>query len=63
MVKLDADVRDEFTWNTKQLFMFLTVDYATPSKPSNQLVMWSKIILSKVCFRCLRALCIEGGPC
>ena len=49
MVKLDADVRDEFTWNTKQLFMFLSVEYATPANPNNQLVMWSKIILSQVC--------------
>ena len=48
MVKLDADVRDEFTWNTKQLFMFLTVDYATEKNPSSQLVMWSKIVVSKV---------------
>ena len=48
MAKLDADVRDEFTWNTKQLFIFLTVEYERPGKPSNQLVMWSKIVLSKV---------------
>ena len=48
-MKLDADVRDEFTWNTKQLFMFLSVEYATPANPNSQLVMWSKIILSKVC--------------
>jgi len=49
VVKLDADVRDEFTWNTKQLFMFLSVEYATPANSNSQLVMWSKIILSKVC--------------
>jgi len=49
VVKLDADVRDEFTWNTKQLFMFLSVEYATPANPNSQLVMWSKIILGKVC--------------
>ena len=48
MVDLKADFSDEFSWNTKQIFLFLTVEYASRAKPVNQLTMWSRI-LHKVC--------------
>jgi len=42
---LDADLRGLFNWNVKQLFIFLTAEYETPSNKLNQVVLWDKIIL------------------
>jgi signal peptidase complex subunit 3 len=39
-----ADLRSEFTWNTKQLFVYATVDFASPLNPLNQMVFWNTII-------------------
>ena len=44
VVDLKADFSDEFSWNTKQIFLFLTVEYASRAKPINQLTMWSRIL-------------------
>jgi signal peptidase complex subunit 3 len=35
-LSLEADLSKAFSWNTKQLFVFLQADYATPGQPVNQ---------------------------
>ncbi len=42
------DLQDEFTWMTKQLFLYVTVEFETPQNSFNQMVMWSHIITNKV---------------
>ncbi|KAK4305462.1 hypothetical protein Pmani_022645 [Petrolisthes manimaculis] len=39
-----ADLTPLFNWNTKQLFVYLTAEYETPSNKINQVVLWDKII-------------------
>ncbi|KAG9479903.1 hypothetical protein GDO78_011758 [Eleutherodactylus coqui] len=34
-----------FDWNVKQLFIYLSAEYATKSNALNQVVLWDKIIL------------------
>ncbi|KAE8747975.1 hypothetical protein FOCC_FOCC005366 [Frankliniella occidentalis] len=34
-----------FNWNVKQLFLYVTAEYQTPSNEFNQVVLWDKIIL------------------
>jgi Signal peptidase subunit len=46
-IDLSVDLREEFTWMTKQLFLYVTVDFETPDNRFNQMVMWSHIITSK----------------
>ncbi|KAI9013091.1 signal peptidase 22kDa subunit [Gaertneriomyces semiglobifer] len=43
---INADLTPLWHWNTKEVFVYLTVDYAT-SQQVNQLVLWDRIILSK----------------
>ena len=47
VLDLAADLRSEFTWNTKQLFVFVDVEFATKKNSRNDMVMWSAIIDSK----------------
>ena len=47
-IDLSVDLREDFTWLTKQLFLFVTVDFETPENRLNQMVMWSHIIEKKV---------------
>ncbi|KAJ3218092.1 Signal peptidase complex subunit [Dinochytrium kinnereticum] len=44
---MDADMTELFNWNTKQLFVFVVVDYATKTHGTNQIVIWDNIITSK----------------
>ncbi|EFN52102.1 hypothetical protein CHLNCDRAFT_13794, partial [Chlorella variabilis] len=44
VLNLTADLRGEFTWNTKQLFVFVNVLFETAKNARNQMVMWSSII-------------------
>ena len=44
VLNVTADLRSVFTWNTKQLFLYVNVDFATPSNPGNSMVMWSQIV-------------------
>ncbi|PNH04558.1 Signal peptidase complex subunit 3A, partial [Tetrabaena socialis] len=44
---LDADLRDVFSWNTKQLFAFVQAEYETPENRINQVVLWDSIIQQK----------------
>lgn len=46
-MKLDADLRSAFSWNTKQLFVFVQAEYSTPENSINQVVLWDKIIERK----------------
>lgn len=41
---LDADLRPLFRYNTKQLFVYLVAHYSTPEFPSNEVVVWDRII-------------------
>lgn len=48
VVDVEADLRSEWTWNTKQMFVYVTVDFVTTRHPRNSVVMYSRIIQSKV---------------
>ncbi|XP_017320140.1 signal peptidase complex subunit 3 [Ictalurus punctatus] len=41
---LSADLRPIFDWNVKQLFLYLSAEYATKSNVLNQVVLWDKIV-------------------
>lgn len=41
---LQTDLTHLFNWNVKQLFLYLTAEYTTPSNQLNQVVLWDKII-------------------
>ena len=50
---LDADLSSLFTWNTKQIFVYVTADWTTPAaftkdgRPhNNSAVIWDSIITS-----------------
>ncbi|CAB1327218.1 unnamed protein product [Coregonus sp. 'balchen'] len=42
---LSADIKPVFDWNVKQLFLYLSAEYATKSNALNQVVLWDKIVL------------------
>uniref|UniRef100_A0A7S0RAM1 Signal peptidase complex subunit 3 n=1 Tax=Chlamydomonas leiostraca TaxID=1034604 RepID=A0A7S0RAM1_9CHLO len=44
---LDADLRSVFSWNTKQLFVYLQAEYSTKSNGVNQVVLWDSIVQQK----------------
>lgn len=48
VLNLTADLRSEFTWNTKQLFVFVNFEFATRKNVRNEMVMWSAIVEDKV---------------
>ncbi|KNZ59184.1 hypothetical protein VP01_1789g5 [Puccinia sorghi] len=37
-------LRPIFRYNTKQIFVYLVADYSTPEFPSNEVVLWDRII-------------------
>mmetsp|Transcript_53171 Transcript_53171/g.78922 ORF Transcript_53171/g.78922 Transcript_53171/m.78922 type:complete len:174 (+) Transcript_53171:146-667(+) len=41
---LHADLRPTFHWNIKQLFVYVVATYETKTNPSNQVVLWDKIV-------------------
>nr|QBH72899.1 microsomal signal peptidase 23 kd subunit [Nicoletia phytophila] len=41
---LQANLTHLFNWNVKQLFLYLTAEYATDNNKLNQIVLWDKII-------------------
>ncbi|KAI7840972.1 hypothetical protein COHA_005201 [Chlorella ohadii] len=47
VLNLTADLRSEFSWNTKQLFVYVNVEFATRKNAHNNMVMWSAIIEDK----------------
>ncbi|KAL1833441.1 hypothetical protein ACET3Z_003092 [Daucus carota] len=44
---ISANLRSLFTWNTKQVFVFLAAEYETPKNSLNQVSLWDYIILEK----------------
>ncbi len=44
---LEADLRSEFSWNTKQLFVYAQVEFSSPRSPLNQMIFWNTIIQRK----------------
>ncbi|PIA24983.1 hypothetical protein AQUCO_13500004v1 [Aquilegia coerulea] len=46
-MNVSADLQSMFTWNTKQVFVFLTAEYETPQNSLNQVSLWDAIIPSK----------------
>ena len=43
---LEADLSDLFTWNTKQLFVYVTAEWPGPNNDTNEAVVWDSIITS-----------------
>lgn len=46
-LNISANLQSMFTWNTKQVFVFLAAEYATPKNSLNQVSLWDGIIPSK----------------
>ncbi|XP_062178307.1 signal peptidase complex subunit 3B [Alnus glutinosa] len=46
-LNVSADLQSLFTWNTKQVFVFLAAEYETPKNALNQISLWDGIIPSK----------------
>eukprot|EP00879_Flechtneria_rotunda_P005280 GHRR01005566.1.p1 GENE.GHRR01005566.1~~GHRR01005566.1.p1 ORF type:complete len:170 (+),score=34.84 GHRR01005566.1:289-798(+) len=46
-MKLNADLSSVFSWNTKQLFVYVQAEYATPDNKVNQVVLWDRIVERK----------------
>ncbi|KAG7030259.1 Signal peptidase complex subunit 3B [Cucurbita argyrosperma subsp. argyrosperma] len=46
-LNISADLQSLFTWNTKQVFVFLAAEYETPANSLNQISLWDGIIPSK----------------
>ena len=44
---LNADLRNEWHWNTKQVFVFLQVEWRNNAGALNQVSVWDSIIQSK----------------
>ncbi|EGG20771.1 microsomal signal peptidase subunit [Cavenderia fasciculata] len=44
---LTTDLTPLFNWNTKQLFLYITAEYVTPTNVVNQVVIWDKIVTDK----------------
>jgi signal peptidase complex subunit 3 len=44
---LTADLTSLFHWNTKQLFVYVSAQYATAKNVVNQVVLWDSIIRRK----------------
>jgi len=41
---LEADLRSVFNWNVKQLFVFVTAQYRTPTNGFNEVVIWDRVV-------------------
>ncbi|OAY42248.1 signal peptidase complex subunit 3B [Manihot esculenta] len=46
-MNITADLRSLFTWNTKQVFVFVAAEYETPKNSLNQVSLWDAIIPTK----------------
>ncbi|KAF9681067.1 hypothetical protein SADUNF_Sadunf06G0187000 [Salix dunnii] len=47
IMNITADLQSLFTWNTKQLFIFVAAEYETPQNSLNQVSLWDAIIPAK----------------
>jgi hypothetical protein len=59
-LKLDADLRSAFSWNTKQLFVYVQAEYVTPDNKVNQVCMLPCVLMTaymiwvhSVCCQCV----------
>lgn len=43
-LSLEADLRSVFSWNTKQLYVFMQAEYVSKDNRINQVVVWDKIV-------------------
>ncbi|XP_027363312.1 signal peptidase complex subunit 3B-like isoform X2 [Abrus precatorius] len=46
-MNVSADLQSLFTWNTKQVFVFLAAEYETSKNSMNQISLWDGVIPSK----------------
>ncbi|KAH6794228.1 Signal peptidase subunit [Perilla frutescens var. hirtella] len=46
-LNVSANLQSLFTWNTKQVFVFLAAEYGTPKNALNQISLWDGIIPSR----------------
>ncbi|KAJ7543065.1 hypothetical protein O6H91_09G023800 [Diphasiastrum complanatum] len=46
-LNISADFSSVFSWNTKQLFIFVAAEYVTPKNVVNQVSLWDAILVSK----------------
>ncbi|KAF5740597.1 signal peptidase complex subunit 3B-like [Tripterygium wilfordii] len=46
-MNISADLQSLFTWNTKQVFLFVAAEYDTPKNSLNQVSLWDAIIPTK----------------
>ncbi|XP_044469684.1 signal peptidase complex subunit 3B-like [Mangifera indica] len=46
-LNITGDLQSLFTWNTKQLFIFVAAEYKTPKNALNQVSLWDAIIPTK----------------
>ncbi|XP_058216429.1 signal peptidase complex subunit 3A-like [Rhododendron vialii] len=46
-LNVSANLQSLFTWNTKQVFVFLAAEYESPKNSLNQVSLWDAIIPSK----------------
>jgi signal peptidase complex subunit 3 len=46
-LNITANLETLFTWNTKQVFVFLAAEYETPKNSLNQVSLWDGIIQAK----------------
>ncbi|PNW73144.1 hypothetical protein CHLRE_14g620400v5 [Chlamydomonas reinhardtii] len=44
---VNADLRSVFTWNTKQLFVYVQAEYETQENRINEVVLWDSIVQQK----------------
>ncbi|QRV94342.1 SPC22 domain-containing protein [Ceratobasidium sp. AG-Ba] len=44
---VQADLSQLFTWNTKQLFVYIIADYTNEKGISNEVVLWDRIVRRK----------------
>lgn len=47
ILSLVIDFSKLFHWNTKQLFLYMTIEYATLENPHNEMVIWDRIVQQK----------------
>ncbi|XP_020540222.1 signal peptidase complex subunit 3B isoform X2 [Jatropha curcas] len=46
-INITADLQSLFTWNTKQVFVFIAAEYETRNNVFNQVSLWDAIIPTK----------------
>eukprot|EP00771_Trimastix_marina_P004181 gnl/Trimastix_PCT/926.p2 GENE.gnl/Trimastix_PCT/926~~gnl/Trimastix_PCT/926.p2 ORF type:complete len:169 (+),score=28.90 gnl/Trimastix_PCT/926:38-544(+) len=43
-INVEADFSKVFHWNVKQVFVYVTAEYQTGAHPTNQVVIWDRIV-------------------